>query len=221
MARRSDHSRAELADLVIAAARGIAAADGARAVTMRRIATAVGYVPGSIYNAVGDLDDVLQRVNADTLVRLGAALEQAVSDSPSGASGAAGAIATVLRFAGAYMRFVAAEPHLWAAVIDHPPKPDRVVPEWYAQPRARLIEIGEAAIGPLFPDLAARRRAVITLWAALQGVAALTAGGNLRFVLPDGDAADIARALVLRYLTGSEDPPGAAPGATLPDGGRS
>src|SRR6185437_7160825 len=79
MARRSDHSRDELAALVIGGARDIAQEEGWRAVSMRGIATRIGYAPGSIYNAVGDIDAVLLRINADTLARLVAAFDEAVA----------------------------------------------------------------------------------------------------------------------------------------------
>ena len=200
MARRSDHSRAELSDLVIAAARSITAAEGWRSVTMRAIAARIGYAPGSIYNAVGDLDAVLLRVNAGTLVELGAQLEAAV-----GRSGAdADLTRRALAIADGYMRYVTENARLWASVIERVPAADRPVPDWYAAPRARLIEIVAAVIAPLYSQAKARRRAVLALWAALQGVASLAVGGNLAFAAADFDARDIARSIVLRYLTGQE-----------------
>ena len=47
MARRSDHSREELYDLALSAAREIAEAEGLRGLTARRIAEKIGYTPGS------------------------------------------------------------------------------------------------------------------------------------------------------------------------------
>ena len=78
MARRADHTREELANLVVSAAEKLARKEGLRGVAMRRIAAEIGYAPGSIYNAVGDLDRVILRVNARTLERLRAHLARAV-----------------------------------------------------------------------------------------------------------------------------------------------
>jgi AcrR family transcriptional regulator len=64
-----------LAALVVGSASAIAAREGLRGIAMRRIAERIGYSPGSIYNAVGDLDDVVLRVNAATLSALATRLE--------------------------------------------------------------------------------------------------------------------------------------------------
>lgn len=192
MARRSDHSRDQLAQMVIEAARAITLKDGWRAVTMRGIAGRIGYAAGSIYNAVGDIDAVLLRVNADTLERLAAKL-----DAASRGDGEA----RVLALADAYMTFVAAHAPLWSALMERPPPAQ--APDWYAGPRARLLDIVAAAVSPFYPDPKSCRRAVLALWAALQGVAALSAGGNLAFA-GKFEPRDIARSIVKRYLSGRE-----------------
>jgi AcrR family transcriptional regulator len=199
MARRSDHSRDELAGLVIDAARAITAAEGWRGVTMRAIGTRIGYAPGSIYNAVGDLDAVLLRVNARTLAALGERLDSVARRGGPDATVLARAVA----IADAYMKFVTENAQLWASVLERVPATE-AVPEWYAAPRARLVEIVAEAIAPLYPNAKARRRAVVALWAALHGVAALAVGGNLAFAATNLDPRDIARSIVLRYLTGAE-----------------
>jgi len=203
LARRSDHSREELSELVIQAAAAIAAAEGWQAVTMRAIAGRIGYDPGSIYNAVGDLDAVLLRVNAATLEALAAQLEAVLRRFGPEADITARALA----IADGYMQFVAKNRRLWASVLERVPAADAAVPDWYAAPRTRLIETVSAAIAPLYPNAKARRRAVVALWAALQGVAALATGGNLAFAAGEIDARDIARSIVQRYLTGSETAP--------------
>jgi AcrR family transcriptional regulator len=203
LARRSDHSREELSELVIQAAAAIAAAEGWPAVTMRAIAGRIGYAPGSIYNAVGDLDAVLLRVNAATLEALAAQLAAVLGRFGPEADITARALA----IADGYMQFVAKNRRLWASVLERVPAADAEVPDWYAAPRSRLIETVSAAIAPLYPNAKARRRAVVALWAALQGVAALATGGNLAFAAGEIDARDIARSIVQRYLTGSETAP--------------
>ncbi len=202
MARRSDHTREELAALVIAAAQRIAASDGASHATMRRIATDIGYAAGSIYNAVGDIHTVLLRVNAATLDQLGDCLESAMT-APDPTSAPA---TTALSIADAYMDFVTTNGRLWAAVLEHRPAAAGTVPDWYAGPRSRLLAIVGCTIAPLYPDPDKRRRAVVALWAALQGVASLAAGGNLDFAAAGTQPRDIARSIVLRYLSGTEDP---------------
>jgi AcrR family transcriptional regulator len=201
MARRSDHSREELAAMVIAGTRAIVRDEGWRAVSMRGIAARIGYAPGSIYNAVGDIDAVLLRVNAGTLTELVANLEMEVARTVPGEGGA-------VAIADAYVTYVTAHARLWAALIERPPPVP--APDWYAVPRARLVEIVAEAIAPLFPDAVLRRRAVLSLWASLQGLATLALGGNMAFADEGLDTREIARSIVRRYLSGHDGDPAIA-----------
>ena len=58
MARRSDHSRDELYELALVAARRIIEDGGYRALTARKVADHMGYSPGTLYNVFAGLDDV-------------------------------------------------------------------------------------------------------------------------------------------------------------------
>jgi AcrR family transcriptional regulator len=198
MARRSDHSRPELAGLVLAAARDIVAGGGAASLTMRGIAARIGYAPGSIYNAVGDLEAVLLRVNAGTLDRLAERLAAAL------AAGGGDAHAAGVRLAETYMAFVAEQPLLWAAVLETGPAAGAALPEWYVASRQRPLAVVGEALRPLFPAAEDRQRAVVTLWAALQGLSGLAAGGNLAFAAPPAEVPAMARSLVRRFLTGRD-----------------
>jgi len=194
MARRSNHSREELAALVVAAARELVETEGSQALTMRGIGAKIGYSPGSIYNAVGDQDLVRRRVDADVLEGLVIRLETVPR---------AGADAErAERIAETYIDYVLDHGRLWAALLEHPPAPGDAVPDFYARPRARLIEIVAEAIRPFFADAVELRLAVIALWSALQGVAALAVGGNLHFLAEGTNPQEIARTIVRRYLTG-------------------
>lgn len=193
MARRSSHSREELAALVVTAARELVESEGSQGLTMRGIAAKIGYSAGSIYNAVGDQELVRRRVDADVLTGLVACLE-AVPRSEA-------AMERAERIAETYVDYVLGHARLWAALLEHPPLPGDPVPDFYAGPRARLIEIVAETIQPFFTDPAELRLAVIALWSALQGVAALAVGGNLHFLAGEAAPKEIARSIVRRYLT--------------------
>ena len=67
MARRSDHSREELYEMALAAARDIVVADGLSGLTVRRVATAIGYSPGTLYNVFDDFYELVIHLNSRTL----------------------------------------------------------------------------------------------------------------------------------------------------------
>ena len=189
---RGEHDRDAFVALTVAAAERLVRADGLRGLGMRPLASAIGYAPNSIYNAVGDLDQVILRVNAHTLERLHAALAAAVD-------AAAAPRANALALADAYLRFVAADPRVWSLLFDHVAAPDLPFPDWYAAALSRATDLVDGVLAPLIADPDERRRAVATLWAGLHGLASLSTSNKLAVLAPDAPG-DLARLLVGRFL---------------------
>ena len=67
MARRNDHTREELKDLIIEESWRIIEKHGFEGLTARRIAKNIGYAPGTIYNMFISMDDLYLQLNAKTL----------------------------------------------------------------------------------------------------------------------------------------------------------
>src|SRR5215218_7957423 len=63
VARTATISKDDMLALVLDAAEACAREDGLRGIVMRRLAAAIGYSAGTIYNLVGDLDEVVARLN--------------------------------------------------------------------------------------------------------------------------------------------------------------
>ena len=189
---RGDVDRAGFLALVCAAAEGLVRDQGVRALGMRPLATAIGYAPNSIYNAVGDLDAVLLRVNARTFGRLRDVLAAALDPSASPRANAAA-------LAEAYLGFVAADPAVWSLVSEYAPVRGAAVPDWYWEALAGATDLVDATLEPLLPDDAERARAVAALWAALHGLASLSNSGKLG-ALTEAAPVDLARMLVARFL---------------------
>ncbi len=189
---RGDVDRAGFVALVCEAAEGIVRNQGVRALGMRPLASAIGYAPNSIYNAVGDLDAVLLQVNARTFGRLTAALAAALDSTASARANAAA-------LASAYLAFVAADPAVWSLVSEYAPLRGAAVPDWYWEALSGATDLVDATLAPLLPDAAERAQAVAALWASLHGLASLSTSGKLA-ALTDAAPADLARLLVSRFL---------------------
>lgn len=189
---RGEHNREEFAVLVTKAAEGLVRNEGLRGLGMRRLASTIGYAPNSIYNAVGDLDAVIMRVNARTLARLHGALAASVRPAASPRENA-------LALADAYLAFVAADPQVWSLVFEHAAAPDSPFPDWYAEALSRATDLVDGVLRPLLPDPDERRQAVATLWAGLHGLASLSTSNKLAVLTPEPPR-DLARLLVGRFL---------------------
>ena len=194
VARRLEHTKEEMTDMVVAAADEIGGREGLRGITMRRLAAAVGYAPNSLYHSVGDMDEILLQLNARTLARLAAALRQRLRGV---ADGEAAAIAV----ADGYMAFVRAHHQLWSILVEHKLGEGKAFPDWYRAALAQPLELVDEVLAPVFPDADDRRRSVAALWAALHGIASLSLTGKLGVVAPD-DAPTLARLVVRRYIAG-------------------
>jgi AcrR family transcriptional regulator len=142
MGRRSDHSRAQLQELILAAAHGLMAEGGYARFSAREVAKRIGYSIGTIYNVFGSLDALLLAINSRTFVlwaewlrdRLAAAGEDRIAALVAG-----------------YFDFAARNPHLWMAIYDHRPAAAVAMPDSYRSQRAGLTGIVEAEIAKVLP----------------------------------------------------------------------
>jgi AcrR family transcriptional regulator len=195
LARRTDHTREELAELVVRAAEALGRKEGLRGIAMRRIAAEIGYSAGSIYNAVGDLDEVILRVNTRTLRRLRDHLAGVVDPTRS-------PLENALAVSDGYLDFVMRQPRLWGLILEHALPPGSRFPSWYEAALADATGFVDDLLAPLIPDEAERRRSVATLWAALHGLASLASSRKLT-VVNDDDPREMGRLLVWRFLGGT------------------
>lgn len=123
MARRADHSREELVELVVEAARNMIAAQGVDKLSARALSGAIGYTPGTLYNHSRDLDDIVTIVNGGTLKALGAAFAGAKrSDYPR---------QMLHNYADAFLGFLRDNANLWNALFEFRRAEGVAVPQWY------------------------------------------------------------------------------------------
>lgn len=110
MGRRSDHSRAELEELILAAGEAHLAEVGFAAFSAREVAKRVGYSIGTIYNLFGSYDRLMLALNARTLRAWAAFLEERLE------GGDGDRIATLIH---GYFDFAAENRNRWMALYDH------------------------------------------------------------------------------------------------------
>lgn len=195
MARRSDHSREELYDMAMTAARTIVQQDGMRALTARSLAAAIGYSPGTLYNLFENLDELALHVNAATLDALHDAVAQ---DGRTGDPEA-----DLNRMLARYLAFLQENPALWTAVFDYRRSPATDLPGWYRERVRKLMRLIEDALTPLFTpaEEAERREAASVLWSSLHGICTLAQDGRLALV-GTRSVPQMARSLIANYLVG-------------------
>jgi AcrR family transcriptional regulator len=194
LARRNDHSAEELKRMALSAARGLAADEGLRGLTVRRVAERIGYAPGTLYNLFANLDDLVVQVNGGTLRELGEALDRAAGGDPA---------TRAHRLTDAYFDFVEKAPRLWAMLFEHRLPEGVPLPDWYRDGLDGLVDRVGVLLEPVFPDRQAgeRRRAVVAMWAALHGIATLSVSRKLALVA-EVPARELGHFVVARILSG-------------------
>ena len=195
MARRSEHTREQLHELILNAAQQLIVAKGLAGLSARAIAREIGYTPGTIYLVFANLDDVILHVNARTLDRLRVPMQQA-------AAAHAESTDQLLHIARAYAEFARAHPNLWRACFEHR-LPETVPGPDYID--TRIGALVELIMGPLAQvsgaQGAALDAAAQALWSGVHGVCILTLTGKLHMV--GGQATEhLTDDLVSNYLAG-------------------
>jgi AcrR family transcriptional regulator len=188
--QRRDRQRAERHRLILATARQIAETEGWDAVTTRRLAEAIEYSQPVLYSHFAGKDEIVAAVALDGFAelteslraRVAAGSDTAGSDaagSDAAGSEAAGRVGAVAR---AYLDFAAAHPAVYAAMFTlhtaltfATPQSPEPLRDAFGVLRDCLTQGGGEGAGQA--DLESRTE---LFWAALHGLATLTAGRRLR-----------------------------------------
>lgn len=177
MARRADHTKDELASLVINTAEELIAEQGIDAFSARVLSRAIGYTAGTLYHHFKDLDDIVTQVNVRTLM----GLAQAFADAPQSAD----PVRMLHGYADAFLGYIAVKRNLWNALFEFRRKPDSPVPPWYREAISSLIRIVAHCFMDIRPDLgeAAAREAGQLVFASIHSVVSLESSGRLGLVI--------------------------------------
>jgi AcrR family transcriptional regulator len=184
-------------EAILRVASELADAEGLRGVGVRAIAARLKISPGTLYNVIGDIDDIILLVNGQTLVRLRDALQAAIA-------GERDAMSNIVAVAEAYVDFVRDHPKQWSMLMEHSLASDKELPGWYREILDQTIATVDRLLQPMIPDRKQRRRIVTVLWATLEGIASLTASGKLSIVNDDDSPHELLRLLISRFLGSSQ-----------------
>jgi len=143
MGRRSDHTRDELKELLVAEGRRQLAEIGLARFSARDVAKRVGYSVGTLYNVFGTFDGLILSINARTLTAWIAYLRGRLAAPDHGDR-----IATLVQ---GYFDFATANPKAWIAIYEHNMADGGAAPDWYLAVVADLMGIIETEIAAALP----------------------------------------------------------------------
>ncbi len=182
--------------LAVEATAGIIDAEGVRAVTARRVAAEIGYVPGTLYTHFRNLDEIFVYVNALTLKDLRLRCGSAVA-------GAGDANEALLALGAAYLAYAQEHPNRFELLFRRHLDENEAVPGFVQQNVDQLMALVEAQLRRLEPgaDAATMENRVRALWSGIHGVSALTLPRQVFTNRWQSDRS-ILETLIERFLTG-------------------
>ena len=145
MGRRSDHSREQLEELILAEGHQLMAELGYARFSAREVAKRIGYSIGTIYNVFGNLDELLLAINSRTFTLWADWLRDKLAQSETVGEDRIAALVA------GYFDFAARNPNLWMAIYDHRLPAGVEMPDDYRRKRAGLTGIVEEEIARVLP----------------------------------------------------------------------
>ena len=168
MARRSDHSREEIKEMALNAALEILEQEGAKGLSARKVAGAIGYTVGTLYLVFKNQQEMVLQLNARTLDDMDAWLE-------ARSSGCSAPRECLLTLAEAYIDYAVQRSARWNLLFDTVVAEGEVLPDWYLERLGCLFGRVERMLAPLKDDHDAQEieRAARVLWASVHGICTL------------------------------------------------
>ncbi len=168
MARRNDHTREELIALTLGTVKDFLANNSYHELSLRKLATMIGYVPSTLVNVFGSYNLLLLHAVAQTLDELTEQSAQSVTeaDSPRQA---------LFNLAYCYHDFANENPYRWQLVFEHN-MDGAELPQWQAQRIDTMTGMLESLLRQISPAHTDNEilQASRVLWAGVHGITLLS-----------------------------------------------
>ena len=201
MARRSDHTRDELKEMILETSWEIVKNHGFEGLSARNIAKKIGYAPGTIYNLFESMDDLYLDINSLTLDKLYDVLASTECRSETSTP-----IQNIKKMAHLYREFAKEyRPH-WIMLFTQALPDGKQPPAWYQEKIARLFEPLEYLLKPLYTKEQSRehKMAARVLWASVHGLCFLEETGKIPLISNQENPPDMTGYLIDNFVSGIE-----------------
>lgn len=193
MARRNDHTREELVALTLETVKEFLKDNSYHELSLRKIATMIGYVPSTLVNVFGNYNLLLLHAVAQTLDELAYEAKSVMSKSADNST-------ALYELAYCYHDFAQKHPYRWQLIFEHKMNGDDL-PEWQSD----RIDTMTGMLEHLLQALAPKRQpteivqASRVLWAGVHGITLLSVDDKF-FAAEPIDGKQLIENLLSNYL---------------------
>ena len=199
MARRSDHTREELKEIILENAWKIINKHGQEGLTARNLASQLGYAPGTIYNLFASMDELILTLNSKTMDLL---LDHITDESLY--SNQNSTAHNLKQMAKSYIAFSDDFQPYWIMLFSQNLPESRKTLKWYKSKLDQLFVPLENLLEPHFKSNIKKRQASRILWSSVHGICLLQHSGKLALIDQDGSAENMACQLIDTFVNGLE-----------------
>lgn len=195
MGRRGDHTRDQIRDMAIAHGREIIRTNGLPDLSARRVARAIGYTVGTLYNIFEDFDDMVIHINAVTLREMMVYISSTRNPDLHGLE----ALQDLFHL---YYEYSREFHHWWLVLFEHKPVNDRPLPAWYDECISELfayLEKPMLELNSIDPDMVPISARI--LWAGIHGICILGQSCRLNIV-GNQSIENMMNQMVRNYISG-------------------
>lgn len=199
MGRRSDHTSEQLREMILEKAWNLIEEEGIEKLTARRIATAIGYTPGTIYSFFASMEALQLHLNTKTLNLLYEALTDPDCNNPDNEP-----IKNMKLMAENYISFAQKyRPH-WLLLFENRLEHLKKDQDWYQEKINKLFEPLEDQMSAFYSNNQRRKRKIATrvLWASVHGICFLKETGRLSLVGEEKNTEDLSNFLIDNFIRG-------------------
>lgn len=199
MGRRGDHTPEQLKEMILEEAWSIIEKEGVEKLTARRIAKAIGYTPGTIYNLFKSMEVLQLHLNAKTLNLLYQALSDSICNNPEHKP-----IKNIKLMAENYMLFAQKYRLHWFLLFENRLEHLKKDNSWYQEKINKLFEPLEKQMSAFYSTKQKRKRkiATYTLWASIHGICVLKETGRLSLLNEEKSTEDLSHFLIENFIAG-------------------
>jgi AcrR family transcriptional regulator len=174
MPRRGIHSKEELGKLIIETAIRLAESSGLESLSARKIAKEINYTHGTVHQFYDNFNDVILKVNADTLDQIYTALYKAVSREKVEAK-------DIYALASTYIDYGLNNRNRWKALYEfnYPREKEEELPDWYQERVEKIFTLVESRLVMYCDSPKNVKLYSQILWSSLHGIAMLALTGKL------------------------------------------
>ncbi|EJL6850117.1 TetR/AcrR family transcriptional regulator [Vibrio cholerae] len=168
MARRNDHTREELVALTLDRVKQFLDTHSYHELSLRKVATMIGYVPSTLVNVFGNYNLLLLHVVAQTLDELAQEAQQAVKSTTYPKD-------VLYQLAYCYHDFAKRNPYRWQLIFEHNMNGE-MLPEWQAQRINNMTSMLEDLLKVIAPLRSEQEvlQASRVLWSGVHGITILS-----------------------------------------------